>query len=126
MANVLKREKQEMVLKCLVDGNSIRATERITDVHRDTIMRFMVKVGEGCEKLLDREMRELSCKRVQVDEIWGYIYKKQRHLLPHDDASVLGDVWTFVAIDSDTKLIPSFKVGKRTSATAHAFLHDLS
>src|SRR5258708_3328872 len=126
MANILKREKQEAVLKCLVDGNSIRSTERIVDVHRDTIMRFMVKVGEGCEKLLDREMRELTCKRIQVDEIWGYIGKKQRHLLPNDDSSVLGAAWTFVALDSDTKLIPACRVGKRSTENVNEFMRDLS
>src|SRR5688572_8280996 len=106
MPKVLKRETQEAILKCLTDGVSIRATERILDVHRDTVLRFMLKVGEGCDRLMDQQMRGLECQNVQVDEIWGFIQKKQRHLRPEDDASEMGDVWTFVAIDRDSKVIP--------------------
>jgi IS1 family transposase len=109
-----------------VDGNSIRATERIVDVHRDTIMRLMVRAGEGCARLMDSEMRDLTCERIQVDEIRGFIQKKQRHLQPEDDVTRVGDVWTFVAIDADTKLIPSFKVGKRDGETAMQFIDDLA
>ncbi len=125
MANILKRDKQEAIIKCLVDGNSIRATERITDVHRDTIMRLMVRVGQGCEQLLDEEMRGLTCERLQVDELWGYICKKQRHVRHDDNPARVGDVWTFVAIDSDTKLIPAYRVGKRDRDTAMDFMDDL-
>lgn len=126
MANVLKRDKQEAIIRCLVDGNSIRATERITGVHRDTIMRLMVRVGNGCAKVMDHELRSLTCERVQVDEIWGFIYKKQRHVGREDDITRVGDVWTWVAIDADTKLIPSYLVGKRTSEAAKAFVDDLA
>ena len=69
MANVLSRAKQGLVMRCLVDGASVRATERITSVHRDTILRLMVRIGEGCQRLMDREMRGLTCQRIQVDEI---------------------------------------------------------
>ena len=126
MANVLKRDKQELVIKCLVDGSSIRATERITGIHRDTIMRLMVKVGNGCAKIMDQEFRNLTCERIQVDEIWGFISKKQRHVTEEDDKARVGDVWTWVAIDADTKLIPSYHVGKRTSEAAKAFTADLA
>lgn len=70
MANVLSCSKQELVIRCLVDGSSVRATERISNVHRDTILRLMVRIGEGCQRLMDREMRGLACQRIQVDEIW--------------------------------------------------------
>ncbi len=126
MANVLKREKQEQVIRCLVDGASIRATERITDTHRDTVMRLMVKVGQGCANLMDEELRNLSCKRIEVDEVWSFVYKKQRHLTNKDDPQKRGDIWTFVALDSDTKLIPAFKVGKRTKKTTNEFVFDLA
>lgn len=124
--NKLKREKQIAVLSALVEGNSIRSTERMTGVHRDTIMRLLARVGDGCDGLTDSLMRGLDSRRVQVDEIWGYIRKKQRHLTPEDDPERTGDIWTFVALDADTKLVPSYRVGKRTAANTRAFLDDLS
>ena len=84
-------------------------------------MRLGVRVGKGCAALLDRKMRNLSCQHLQFDELWGFIGKKERHVQP-DDNPELGDVWTFCAIDPDTKLVPSFKVGKRDAATANAFV----
>lgn len=125
MPNVLSIEKQIAVIGALAEGSSIRSIERITGVHRDTIMRLGVRVGKGCAKLLDAKMRDLSCQHLQFDEIWGFIGKKERHCKP-DDSLELGDVWTFCAIDSDTKLVPSFKVGKRDSATANAFVADVA
>jgi IS1 family transposase len=125
MANVLEKSKQAAIIGGLAEGSSIRSLERITGVHRDTIMRLGVRVGKGCQSLLDAKMRDLPCRHLQLDEIWGFIGKKERHLC-HDDNPQLGDVWTFCAIDSDTKLVPSFKVGKRTSATANAFLSDIA
>src|SRR5438552_4272024 len=97
----------------------------MTGVHRDTIMRLGVRVGQGCAALLDRKMRGLTCDHLQLDEIWGFIGKKQRRVEPTDNPDY-GDVWTFCAIDSDTKLVPSFKVGKRDSETANAFVGDLA
>src|SRR5512132_2668415 len=124
MANILSADKQIAVIGALAEGSSIRSIERITGVHRDTIMRLGVRVGEGCAKLLDRKMRDLPCQRLQLDEIWGFI-GKQRHVRPEDDPQ-LGDVWTFCAIDAETKLVPAFKVGKRDHATAAAFVADLA
>ena len=98
----------------------------MTDTHRDTVMRLMVEVGEGCKALLDAEMRDLPCRRIQVDEIWAYVGKKQRRLTPDDDRDQVGDQWTYVAIDPETKLIPVHRVGKRDLPTATAFLTDLS
>jgi len=126
MANVLRQDKRETVIRCLVDGASIRATERIAGVHRDTILRLLVNVGAGCERLLDEQMRNLPCRRLQVDEIWGYVGKKQRHLTVEDDPTRTGDTWTFVAIDADTKLVPVYRIGKRDYATAVDFLSDLA
>jgi IS1 family transposase len=124
MANVLSFDKQVAIVSALAEGSGIRQIERITGVHRDTIMRLGVRVGEGCAAILDEKMRGLSCRHLQFDEIWGFIGKKERHMRPEDDPT-LGDVWTFCAIDSDTKLVPSFKVGKRTSVTANAFVADV-
>ena len=125
MANILSTDKQIAVIGALAEGSSIRSIERITGVHRDTIMRLGVRVGEGCAKLMDRKMRNLPCQRLQLDEIWGFIGKKQRHVRPTDNPQ-LGDVWTFCAIDADTKLVPAFKVGERDSETAGAFVADLA
>ncbi|MGO8954970.1 MAG: hypothetical protein ACLP1W_19995 [Rhodomicrobium sp.] len=98
----------------------------MTNTHRDTIMRLMVRVGEGCAKLADEQMRELNCQRLQMDEIWAYVGKKQRHVTAADDKSQVGDMWTFVALDADTKLVPAYRIGKRDLETATAFVGDLS
>jgi IS1 family transposase len=125
MANVLDKDKQIAVIGALAEGSSIRAIERMSGVHRDTIMRLGMKVGKGCAGLLNYKMRNLSCQNIQVDELWGFIGKKERHVQPTDDPQY-GDVWTFCAIDADTKLVPSFKVGKRNAATANAFVSDVA
>jgi len=125
MANALPRSKQIAVLSCLVEGTSVRSAERLTGVHRDTILRLMVRVGNGCSALLDETMRELPCTRLELDELWAFIQKKQRRVTAFDDPS-LGDCWTYVAIDSDTKLVPMFMVGKRDQSTTDAFVADLA
>ncbi len=124
--NKLSIDRQTQIIGCLVEGNSIRSTERMTNTHRDTIMRLMVSAGEGCANLMNEQMRNLPCRRIQVDEIWAYVQKKQRHLKETDDKNRVGDQWTFVALDPDTKVVPAYRVGKRDLATATAFLTDLS
>lgn len=124
--NKLRIEKQTAVIGALVEGNSIRSTERMTGVHRDTIMRLAQRIGAGCQKVLDLAMRDLSCQRVQVDEIWSFVGKKQRRLTDHDDPTKVGDTWTYVALDPDTKLVPCYLVGKRTALNTRAFIEDLS
>ena len=125
MANNLNTDKQITVIAALAEGSSIRSIERMTGVHRDTAMRLGVKVGQGCTTLMDEKMRDLSCKRLEMDEIWGFVGKKEKHLKV-DDPPELGSVWTFCAIDAETKLVPAFRVGKRDAATANAFLADVS
>lgn len=124
--NKLKPEKQVAVIRALVEGSSIRSTERMTGVHRDTIMRLMVQVGDTCGEILDHTMRGLHCQRIEVDEIWCYVGKKQRHVMDRDNPAEVGDFYTWVAMDAQTKLVPSFRVGKRDSANAHAFISDLA
>jgi len=126
MANALPRDKQIQIIKAIVEGVSIRSIERMTDVHRDTIMRLMVRVGEACERLQDSMMTDLPCEAVEIDEIWGYVAKKQKNVTSDDDALEVGDQWTFVAIDADTKLIPCFQTGKRDKTNARAFVADLA
>src|SRR5215213_7267023 len=118
--------RRVQIINCLVEGSSIRSTERMTGTHRDTICRLLVEIGDGCAHLMDEQMREVSCRRIQVDEIWAYVGKKQAHLKEDDDRSRLGDQWTFVALDPETKLIPSYRVGKRDGENAVAFMTDLS
>ena len=125
MANILSTDKKIAVIGALAEGSSIRSIERITGVHRDTIMRLGVKVGQGCTALMDEEMRNLACKRLEMDEIWGYVGKKDRNVKMGDSMEV-GSVWTFCAIDADTKLVPTFAVGERSPETANAFVADVA
>ena len=125
MAYILAKEKQVAVTAALAEGSSIRSIERMAGINRNTIMNLGVRIGQGCAALLDSKMRGLKCNLLQFDEVWGLIGKKQKHLLPEDDPTK-GDVWTFCAIDAETKLVPAFKVGKRDFATAHAFVNDVA
>jgi IS1 family transposase len=110
----------------MVEGSSIQSTERMTGVHRDTIMRLIVRVGNACEKILDSTMRNLSCKDIEVDEVWSFVGKKQRHFTVQDDPNLVGDFYTFIALDPTTKLVPTYRVGKRDLRNAQAFISDLS
>jgi IS1 family transposase len=118
--------RRVQIINCLVEGNSVRSTERMTGTHRDTICRLLVEVGDGCAKLMDEQMRNLRCRRIEVDEIWAYVGKKQRHMTALDDPRRLGDQYTFVALDPESKLVPAYRVGKRNLPNATAFLGDLS
>ena len=124
--NRLKPDKQAAVLAALVEGNSIRSVERMTGVHRDTIMRLSVRVGNACEKILDEKMRNLTCGHVEVDEIWCYVGKKQRHVGSWEESWFYGNFWTWVAIDADTKLVPTYRVSKRDVDSARIFITDLA
>jgi transposase-like protein/IS1 family transposase len=113
-----------LALQLLLEGNSIRSTERITKLDRNTIMSLLVLAGQRCQALMNSKMRSLSMKRIQIDEIWTYVQKKNRHVRK-GDSSEIGDQWVFVAIDADTKLIPSFHIGKRHLLDTRTFLWDL-
>lgn len=125
MANVLNTDKQIAIIAALTEGSSIRSIERMTGVHRDTIMRLGVRVGQGCKALMDFKLVNLPCTRLEMDEIWGFVGKKERNVKPEDGNDV-GSVWTFCAIDADSKLVPAFRVGERDAATANAFLMDVA
>lgn len=124
--NKLNSQKHAMIISALVEGCSIRSTERITGVHRDTIMRLTTRVGDACQDLMNEKMVNLKCKKVQVDEVWCYVGKKQRHLEATDDQSKCGDIYTWVALDADSKIVPTYKVGKRDWLMAREFICDLS
>ena len=112
-------------IQCLIEGCSIRTTERLTGLNRNTIMRLLVVAGERCQKLMDEKMRNLPCQRIQCDELWTFVAKKQRHVRSGDPAE-FGDAWIFVAMDADSKIVPSFVVGKRTAMTTNKLIGDLA
>lgn len=115
-----------MAIHALCEGSSIRSIERMTGIHRDTIMRLGVRVGEACQAMMNDKLRDLEINKVQVDEIWGFVGKKKANMRKGEDSSEIGDVWTFIALDSDTKLIPSFVVGKRDNYHSTVFMEDLA
>src|SRR5882724_5868977 len=123
MANILKTEKKVAVVSMLAEGASIRAIERITGVQKKTIGRLALRIGQACKRIMDEKMRGLTSKQIEVDEIWGFIGAKRNNA---KKAGAYGDVWTFIALDADTKLIPSFIVGKRDLYHARAFMEDLA
>ena len=126
MANVLKQDKQIALLRALTEGNSIRSTERITGIHRDTIMRCMVRFGEACHRFLDLSLANLSLRHVQFDEIWTFVGKKEKRLNVREKiAGRTGDIYLFTALDTDTKLLASYAIGRRTAATTQRFVADL-
>lgn len=125
--NRLANLKRSQVIAALVEGNSIRATVRMTGVAKNTVVKLLAEVGKACEKYQDRTVRNLPCKRVQCDEIWSFCYAKQKNV-PADKQGQFGygDVWTWTALCADTKLICTWKIGTRGASTAYALMHDLA
>ncbi|MEI9886368.1 MAG: IS1 family transposase [Rhizomicrobium sp.] len=122
--NVLPREKQVAAISALVEGVSVRATERLTGVNRGTILSLGIRVGEGCLKLHSAMMRDLHVNRIELDEIWAFVGKKQR-LVTHDDSDMVGDQYTFIALADSAKAIITYKTGKRTAINTQDFADDL-
>jgi len=123
--NQLDMDEQCRVIAALVEGTSIRSVERITGIHRDTIMRLMARVGNGCSILMDSMMHDLTCERLQLDELWAFVGMKQKRAAQLPERGEYGDAYTFVALDADTKLVPCFHVGRRTAADTALFINDL-
>jgi transposase-like protein/IS1 family transposase len=117
-------DQAALAVQLLIEGNSIRSTERITKLDRNTIMRLLVLAGKRCEALMDSRMRNVHPRYLQIDEIWTFVQKKNRHVRKGDSPEV-GDQWVFVAIDAETKLVPTFHVGKRHREDTRMFLWDL-
>jgi len=125
--NRLSLIERAAVVRCLVDGNSMRATARITGVARNTIDKLLVELGAACSRYQDITLRNLACKRIQVDQVWSFCYCKQKQVTTDiAEARVAGDGWTWAAIDADTKLVPFWTLGKRDAETADAFVSDLA
>ncbi len=123
--NKLTKEEQVRVVACLVEGNSLRATVRMTGVHRTTIQKLLVELGAACSAYQDKVFRNLTCKRIQCDEIWSFVYAKDKNVTEQTKYSGAGSVWTWVALDADTKLVPCWFVGGRDAGAAYHFMHDL-
>ena len=125
--NRLNTERRSQVIRCLVEGNSIRATVRMTGVAKNTVVKLLLEIGRACEEYQDKALRNLRSKRIQCDEIWSFVYAKQKNVTPEISAKqVAGDVWTWTAIDADSKLIVSWMLGGRDAGTAKHFMNDLA
>jgi IS1 family transposase len=125
--NRLSTEKRAAVIACLVEGNSIRSTVRITGVAKNTVVKLLVDLGEACSRYQDETMRDLDCSLLEIDEIWTFVYAKKRNVPKEKQGERgYGDVWTYVALDADTKLVLSYLVGERNAEDAGAFVADLA
>lgn len=124
--NQLSTEERRRVVSALVEGNSLRAVARMTGVHRTTIMKLLADLGRVCSIYQDKAFRNLKCQRIQCDEIWSFVGAKQKNASPEQKAQGWGDVWTWTALDADTKLIPCWYVGTRDAGAAYHFMHDLA
>lgn len=118
-------KERAQILHLLVEGNSLRSTSRIAGCSINTVTKLLVEIGEACEWYQDKHLRGLTCSKVQVDEIWSFVYSKQKNV-PDGKEDEAGDVWTWTAIDSETKLVPSWRIGSRDGDTALDFITDLS
>jgi IS1 family transposase len=125
--NTLPAVKRVQVISALVEGNSIRATVRMTGVAKNTIVKLLSELGIACSKYQNHALRNLPCKRLQCDEIWSFCYAKEKNVPSGKKGQFdFGDVWTWTAICADTKLVPSWMIGTRGSETAYAFMQDLA
>lgn len=124
--NRLSRQDRERAVACLVEGNSQRATCRITGLAKKTVSRLATELGEACAKFAETAFNGITSLRIQCDEIWSFVGCKQKNATPEMQERGMGDVWTWVAIDPETKLVPCWWVGDRTAQTAYSFLRRLS
>jgi IS1 family transposase len=124
--NRLNAERRAQVIAALVEGNSIRSVVRMTGVAKNTVAHLLVKVGAACSEYQDRVLRNLPCKTIQVDEIWSFVGCKQKNAKVYANCPVQGDVWTWVALDADSKLVASYLLGNRDGGTARVFMEDLA
>lgn len=125
--NKLDNKTRIQVIAALVEGNSIRATVRMTGVAKNTIVKLLAEVGEACAMYQDGAFQNLTCTRIQCDEIWSFVGAKAKNATPEQKADLnYGDVWTWVAMDADTKLVPCWNVGKRDATAAYEFMTDLA
>ena len=123
----LSTAKRVQIVSALVEGNSLRSISRMADVSINTVTKLLVDLGTACAKFHDETVRGLTCRRIECDEVWAFCYAKAKNVEKAKTAPEgAGDVWTWVAIDSDTKLIPSWLIGDRGLGSAYDFMHDLA
>src|SRR5271155_3820875 len=124
--NKLDRKTRAQILHLLCEGQSIRAVTRLTGCSKNTVAKLLVAAGHACAAYQDTNLRKLPCKRVQMDEIWSFVYAKAKNVKAAKAApATAGDVWTWTAICADTKLIVSWLLGARDQDAALTFVHDL-
>lgn len=125
--NQLTVARRSQLVAALIEGNSIRSTVRMTGVAKNTVVKLLVELGAACSGYQDQVMRNLPCHRIQCDEIWAFVGCKQKNVTPEKaEAGVCGDVWTWTAIDAQTKLIPCWLIGQRDAIAARDFIEDLA
>ena len=125
--NRLSREKQKQIIASLIEGNSIRATCRMTDTAKGTVLKLLADIGKACKEYQDKVLRDLPCKRIQCDEIWSFCYAKDKNVPENKKGKFgFGDIWTFTALCADSKLVPSWHIGRRNLENATIFMRDLS
>ncbi len=123
--NRLDIKKRAQILHMLVEGNSLRATARMADISRNTVDKLLRDVGAACLEYQDKALRNLPCKRIQCDEIWSFVYSKQKNV-PESMEGKAGDIWTWTALCPDTKLVPCWHIGSRDADAANEFITDLA
>ena len=127
MANVLKPAKRAAIVAALCEGNSLRATSRLVDVCYDAVAKLGLELGEECIRYMDENLRDLDCRRLEVDEIWAFCRCKAKNVPPDKVGTIgYGDLWAFTAIDPASKLMPAFRIGHRDGEHATAFMKDLA
>jgi IS1 family transposase len=125
--NRLSLEHRAKIVGMIAEGNSLRSTSRMADVSISTVTKLLVDVGAACSAYQDRAFRNLKLRRIQCDEIWSFVYAKQKNVTPSMlERGHAGDVWTWTALDAETKLVPSWRVGSRDAHTAAEFIEDLA
>lgn len=124
--NQLAPERRAQVINCLVEGNSMRATSRLTGVAINTVVKLLADAGRACSIYQDKAFRQLTCKRIQCDEVWSFVGAKEKNTSAEKKAEGWGDCWTWTALDAETKLIPCWFVGTRDGAAAFHFMSDLA
>ncbi len=124
--NRLDNLKRSQIIHCLVEGNSIRSTVRLTGAAKNTVTKLLVEVGEKCQEFHDKHVRRVSARRVQCDEIWSFVGAKAKNVPEEKKDSGMDDVWTWVAVDADSKLIVSYLCGGRDAGWANDFMKDVA
>jgi IS1 family transposase len=126
LVNKLSTVEKSRVISALVEGNSLRAVTRMTGVHRTTVRKLLCDLGAACSEYQDRVFRDLKCKRVQCDEIWSFVGAKEKNCSAEMKKDGKGYVWTWVALDADTELVPCWFIGNRDAGCAYHYIHDLA